>query len=130
MAGEIFFALSFGLKGKTKGDSERLLHKSRLFRERQPKSLVGSSIFPRRTYQHTRNFSNKGVRARPGLYVTFDSKLHPPLLSAALSLYIFIWMEIKLTSLFWIDCRHLKIKFRSGASHCSFWRQPASPEES
>ncbi|GIY56721.1 hypothetical protein CDAR_184371 [Caerostris darwini] len=61
MAEEIFFCIvCFGLKGKTKGDFRKAAPKSRLFRERQPKGLVGSSIFPRRTYQHSRNFSHKG----------------------------------------------------------------------
>ncbi|GIY67107.1 hypothetical protein CEXT_333781 [Caerostris extrusa] len=107
----IFFAVSFGLKGT----SERLLHKSRLFEKGNQKSLVGSSIFQRRTYQHTRKFSHKkGVRARPGLCVTFGSKLQPLLLSAPLSLYIFIRKEIKWTSLFGLIAGILKSNFGQG----------------
>ncbi|GIY56717.1 hypothetical protein CDAR_184351 [Caerostris darwini] len=58
-------------------------------------------------------FRIKGIRARPGLYVTFGSKLQP-LLSAPLSLNIFIWMEIKLTSLFGFIAGILKSNFGQG----------------
>ncbi|GIY56727.1 hypothetical protein CDAR_184431 [Caerostris darwini] len=54
-------------------------------------------------------FRLKGVRARPGLCVTFGSELH--LLSAPLSLYIFIWREIRLTSLSGLIAAILKSNF-------------------
>ncbi|GIY56719.1 hypothetical protein CDAR_184361 [Caerostris darwini] len=57
-------------------------------------------------------FLIKGVHARPGLCVTFGSKLH--LLSAPLSLYIFIWMEMKWTALFGLIAGILKSNFGQG----------------
>ncbi|GIY56726.1 hypothetical protein CDAR_184421 [Caerostris darwini] len=60
-------------------------------------------------------FRLKGVRGRPVLCVTFGSKLQLLLLfSAPLSLYIFIWREIKLTSLFGLIAGILKSNFGQG----------------
>ncbi|GIY56725.1 hypothetical protein CDAR_184411 [Caerostris darwini] len=100
--------LDYFFTGRRKGTSERPLHKSRLFGKGNQKVLWAHPSSHAGHISTRETFRIKGVRARPGLSVTFGGKLHPPLLSAPLSLYIFIWTAKKLTSLFGLIAGILK----------------------